>query len=268
MIKDITFGQFLPANSFIHRLDARFKIFLTVLFIVFIFMCSNFYSLALAAGFIIACILLSKIKIKHYLKSLKPIIPIIIFTAILNTLYTSGGKIYFEFWVFSVSSEGLKRSVFMCLRVVLLILCSSVMTYSTTPNDLSDALESIFSPLKIIGLGNAVHTLSMMMTIALRFIPTLLEETDKIMSAQKARGADFESGSIISRLKALIPILIPLLISSLRRATELAEAMECRCYNGGEGRQRMRAFKAGLNDYLSLAFTGLICTVIILLNTL
>ncbi len=268
MIKDITFGQYLPANSLIHSLDARFKIVLTVLSIVFIFVCNNFYSLLLVSLYIVACILISKIKISHYLKSLKPIIPIIIFTALLNMIYTSGGTEYFKLWIFTISSEGIKRSVFMSFRVVLLILSSSVMTYSTTPNDLSDALESIFSPLKYIGLGNAVHTISMMMTIALRFIPTLLEETDKIMSAQKARGADFESGRLISRLKALIPILIPLLISSLRRATELAEAMECRCYNGGEGRQRMKAFKSGIKDYMFTLFTLLICVGIILLNML
>lgn len=268
MIKDITFGQYLPTKSFVHSLDARFKIVLTLLSIVFIFICSNFYSLLLVSLYILMCILISKVKIKHYLKSLKPIIPIIIFTAILNMIYTSGGTEYFRFWIFTITSEGIKRSVFMSVRVVLLILSSSVMTYSTTPNDLSDALESIFSPLKYIGLGSAVHTISMMMTIALRFIPTLLEETDKIMSAQKARGADFESGSLISRLKALIPILIPLLISSLRRATELAEAMECRCYNGGEGRQRMKAFKSSWKDYVFTLCTVCVCVGIILLNLL
>ena len=268
MIKDITFGQFLPAKSVIHSLDARFKIVLTILIIVFIFVCSNFYSLILVSIYILATILLSKIRITHYLKSLKPIIPIIIFTSILNMIYTNGGTVYFDWWIFKITSDGINRSIFMSFRVVLLILCSSVMTYSTTPNDLSDALESIFSPLKYIGLKNAVHTISMMMTIALRFIPTLLEETDKIMSAQKARGADFESGSIISRLKALIPILIPLLISSLRRATELAEAMECRCYNGGEGRQRMKAFKSSVLDYIFSAITLTVCAGIILVNML
>ena len=179
---------------------------------------------------------------------MKAILPVLIFTAIINIFYGDGGTVLLEVWRFTITTSGLYRSFFMALRIALLIFVSSALTYTTTPNDLTDGIESLLSPLKFLGLKNAVHTLAMMMTIALRFIPTLIEEAEKIMNAQKARGADIESGGLISRVKALIPILIPLLISSVRRASELAEAMECRCYNGGEGRVRMKQLKYSIKD--------------------
>jgi energy-coupling factor transport system permease protein len=201
-----------------------------------------------------------------YLKNLKPILPIIIITAVLNALYVTEGAVLFSWWIFTVSSGGLIRAAFMSCRIVLLIVISSVLTYTTTPTELTDGIESLFSPLKFIGLGEAVHTIAMMITIALRFIPTLTDEADKIMSAQKARGADLDNGGLFKRLKALMPILIPLLISSIRRAYELAEAMDCRCYSGGKGRTRMKKLKATYLDLLASIFLVLVCGVIILLR--
>ena len=180
--------------------------------------------------------------------------------------YSEGGELIFDFWIFALTTAGIYKAIFMTLRILLLILISSVLTYTTSPNDLTDAIERLFSFLKIFGLKNAVHTLAMMMTIALRFIPTLIEETDKIMNAQKARGADLESGNLIEKIKALIPILIPLLISSVMRAFQLAEAMECRCYNGGEGRVRMKQLKLSCIDFFAFGFCVIVCAVVILFN--
>lgn len=267
MLKDITFGQYYSANSVIHRADPRVKIVLMVLSIVFIFLSKNIFSLLFSCGFVFAILLVSKVPLKMFLKNLKAILPILIFTSVINMFYNDGTATeIFSVWKFSVTDAGLFRAFFMATRIILLIFISSVLTYTTTPNDLTDALEKLFSPLKYIGLKNAVHTLAMMMTIALRFIPTLIEEAEKIMNAQKARGADFESGSLKDRAKALIPILIPLLISSVRRAYELAEAMECRCYNGGEGKTRMKQLKVKTNDYLMVVFSVLFCAGIILIN--
>lgn len=268
MLNDITFGQYFPANSVIHRMDARIKLVLLVVLIVAVFLCKNFVSLGIFAVFTVAVMLLSKIPIKLYLKNIKVIIPIIIFTAILNVFYIKSGVVLFEIWKIAIWSDGVIKATFMAVRVLLLILISSVLTYVTTPTDLTDGIERLLKPLKIIGLGEAVHTMSMMMTIALRFIPTLIEETDKIMSAQKARGADLETGGIAKKVKALLPILIPLLISSVRRAYELAEAMECRCYNGGKGRVRMKQLTLHLRDYLSLVICAIILAAIILCNIL
>ena len=253
MLNDITFGQYFVANSLIHRLDPRCKLIFLVYLIVLVFLSANVVSLAIIALLTLFVMLLSKIPVRLYLKSIKVVIPIIIFTAILNMFYASGGDAapLASFWIFKIYASGLIRAGFMAVRVLLLILLSSVMTYTTTPNDLTDAIERVLMPLKFIGLGRAIHTMSMMMTIALRFIPTLIEETNKIMNAQKARGADLDSGGIIKKVKALLPILIPLLISSVRRAYELAEAMECRCYNGGKGRVRMKQLHMKARDYLS-----------------
>ncbi len=266
MIKDVTFGQYFRADSVIHRLDPRLKIILMVLLVVMLFVCSGFTSLGIFIFFTLVILLLSKVSIKFYFKNIKVIIPIIIFTSLLNLFYTQTGIKYTLFWNISIWSGGISRAVFMSVRVLLLILISSVLTYTTTPNDITDALERLLKPLKLIGMGSAVHTVSMMMTIALRFIPTLIDETDKIMNAQKARGADMESGGFIRRIKALLPILIPLLISSVRRAYELAEAMECRCYNGGQGRQRMKQMRFYVRDYCSLFLCILVAAVIILVN--
>ncbi len=259
MIKDITFGQYYPTDSFIHRLDPRFKSIVLLLLIVLLFVCKGFLSLGILTLFVFSILLLSKVPLKLYFKNIKAILPVIILTSILNLFYTKGGYEISLFWGISIWSQGITRAIFMALRIFTLIILSSVLTYTTTPNDITDAIERLLSPLRYVGLDTAVHTLSMMMTIALRFVPTLIDETDKIMNAQKARGADLESGSIVKRIKALLPILIPLLISSVRRAYELAEAMECRCYNGGKGRQRLKVMKLSTIDYFSMLTTFLLC---------
>ena len=243
MMSDITFGQFIDTNSVLHKLDPRTKLLSLIAFIVFVFVAGNFISLGLLAVLLFVCIFISKIPLKMYLKNHKAILPIIIITALLNVFYTDGGKVLIDWWIFTVTTGGLYRAIFMAVRIILLILSSAVLSYSTSPTSLTGAIESLLKPLKLIGLENAVHTMAMTMTIALRFIPTLIEETEKIMNAQKARGANLDSGNILKRVKALLPILIPLLISSVRRAYELAEAMECRCYNGGEGRTKYRLMK-------------------------
>ncbi len=266
MLNDFTFGQYFPVNSSIHKLDPRTKLILTVLAIVLIFCATNFLSLLFSAISVISILLLSKIPFKMYLKNLKFILPIIILTTLIDLFYIKDGSVLFEFWVIKITDYGIERSIFMALRVVLLILISAVLTYTTSPNDITDGLERLFSPLKFLGLGSAVHTLTMMMTIALRFIPTLIEETVKIMNAQKARGADFENGRLTQKIKAVIPILIPLLISSVRRAYDLAEAMESRCYNGGEGRTRLKQLKFSNCDLAAFLIFVLLFSVVIILN--
>lgn len=256
MLKDITFGQYFDADSFIHRLNPITKILLLVFTIVFIFITGNLYALLTATIFVIGVILFSGIPFKMYLKNIKVILPIIIFTALINLFYGVKGDM----------SESVYRAVYLSVRIILLILISSVLTYTTTPNDLTDAIEKIFSPLGFLGLRSAIHTMAMMMTIALRFIPTLVEETEKIMNAQKARGADLESGKLMQRIKALIPILIPLLISSVRRAYELAEAMECRCYNGGVGRRRMKQMRFGVRDIVAAGVCLIFACVVVLIK--
>lgn len=267
MLRDITFGQYFVTDSLVHRLDPRAKLLLLIFLIVLIFISGNFVSLALVTGLSLMIMLLSGIPVRFYFKNIKIIIPIVIFTAILNMFYTkTGTPLLPDEWFFQIYSGGLIRAGFMAVRVILLILVSSVLTYTTTPNDLTDAIERLLKPLKFIGLGEVVHTMSMMMTIALRFIPTLIDETDKIMNAQKARGADLESGGIVKKVKALLPILIPLLISAVRRAYELAEAMECRCYNGGKGRKRMKQLRFGVSDVVSFVVVCLFLAAIILSN--
>ncbi len=250
MLNDITFGQYYPGNGVIHKMDPRAKILFTIAFIVLSFIAGNAVSLLLVTFALGVVILLSRIPLKMYLKTLKPIIPIIILTSIINALYVSSGKVLVEWQFITITSGGLLTALYMSTRIALLIMCSSMLTYTTTPTQLTDAIERLLSPLKYIKLD--VHSLAMMMTIALRFIPTLIEETEKIMSAQKARGADMENGGLLKRIKALIPVLIPLLISSFRRASELADAMECRCYHGGKGRTRMKKLHIGLIDLVSL----------------
>ncbi|MBE6760733.1 MAG: energy-coupling factor transporter transmembrane protein EcfT [Ruminococcaceae bacterium] len=266
MIKNFTLGQYFNTASVIHKMDPRFKIIQIITLIVFLFLAPNFIGIGILAIAIIFILLISKVPLKMYLRNLKPIIAIIILTALLNIFYVTGGTVLVSWWIFTITTEGLLKAAFMATRIILMILISSVLTYTTTPTELTDAIESLLSPLKFIGLGEAVHTLAMMMTIALRFIPTLTDETDKIMSAQKARGADMESGGIFKRLRALMPILIPLLFSSVRRAYELAEAMDCRCYTGGKGRTRMKKLSPSLKDFVALFITIVICTSIILLR--
>ena len=267
MLKDITFGQYIETGSPIHKADPRVKMVLLILAVVFIFVAQNIYGLLLSLGFVAAVIAFSKIPLKMYFKNLKAILPIILLTTVINMFYGSAdSKALVEFWGLAITYDGLYRAFFMALRIILLIIVSSSLTYTTTPNDLTDAIEYLLSPLKFVGLKSAVHTLALMMTIALRFIPTLVEEAEKIMNAQKARGADLESGNIIQRVKALIPILIPLLISSVRRAYELAEAMECRCYNGGEGKTRMKQLKVTIVDLWVSMVALIYCTGVILFN--
>ncbi len=266
MLKDITFGQYYESNSVVHKCDPRVKILIMIAFIVLIFVSFNFFSLLFSALAVFTVLLLSKVPIKLFLKNLKAIWVVLAFTAIINLFYSSSGEVLLTFWKIQITTGGLYRAFFMALRIILLIFISSVLTYSTTPNSLTDAIESLLSPLKYIGLKNAVHTFAMMMTIALRFIPTLIEEAEKIMNAQKARGADLENGSLVERVKALIPILIPLLISSVRRAYELAEAMECRCYNGGEGKTRMKQLKMSVTDAFAGVFAVIFGISVVLLN--
>ena len=266
MIKDITFGQYYVKDSFIHRLDPRAKLIFLIYIIVLIFVTHNILSLLFVMLLSLAVMILSKVPFKLYFKNIKVIIPIIIFTAILNIFYSNSGDLLLQIWQIKIYSGGLLRASYMAVRVTLLILISSVLTYTTTPNDLTDAIERLLKPLKFIGLGNAVHTMSMMMTIALRFIPTLIEETDKIINAQKARGADLESGGLVKKVKALLPILIPLLISAVRRAYELAEAMECRCYNGGSGRTRMKQMNLCVKEYLSFLILSFSLLLVIFSN--
>lgn len=270
MLKDITFGQYFDSNSFIHRLDPRTKLVLLLMVIVFIFVSQNYISLSIITVFIILSAVFSKIPFKMYLKNIKAILPILIFTLLIN-LFLSGNTdaettILFDWWKLTITDVSLKRAIYMSVRILLLIIASAELTYTTTPNDLTDAIENLLSPLRFIGLKGVVHTLAMMMTIALRFIPTLIEETQKIMNAQKARGADLESGRLLQRIKALVPILIPLLISSVRRAYELAEAMECRCYNGGNGRVRMKRLRFAFKDLFALIFVVIICSAVVLSN--
>ncbi|MBQ8396056.1 MAG: energy-coupling factor transporter transmembrane protein EcfT [Oscillospiraceae bacterium] len=264
MIKDITIGQYFPGKSVIHRLDPRIKILLTALYIVMLFLPNGFLGLGLGAIYLIIAFLLSGIPVKMMLKSIKPILPIIIFTGLLNLFFLDGGTVLLSLGFIKVTSEGIHTMLFMAIRIIFLICGTSLLTYTTSPITLTDAIERILSPLQKIKIP--AHEIAMMMTIALRFIPTLIEETDKIMSAQKARGADLESGSFLQRAKALVPILIPLFVSAFRRAEELALAMECRCYHGGEGRTRMRQLKTTRLDYISIAFTALFIASIIALN--
>ena len=264
MIKDITIGQYFPGKSVIHRLDPRIQILLTALYIVMLFLPNGFLGLGLGAIYLIIAFLLSGIPVKMMLKSIKPILPIIIFTGLLNLFFLDGGTVLLSLGFIKVTSEGIHTMLFMAIRIIFLICGTSLLTYTTSPITLTDAIERILSPLQKIKIP--AHEIAMMMTIALRFIPTLIEETDKIMSAQKARGADLESGSFLQRAKALVPILIPLFVSAFRRAEELALAMECRCYHGGEGRTRMRQLKTTRLDYVSIAFTALFIASIVALN--
>lgn len=264
MLENITIGQYFATNSVIHRLDPRIKILLSLSLIVGVFFIDNYLMMAFGILVCFAFMLISKIKIKMYLKMLKAILPIIIITSILNIFYNSQGKSVFSYGVINITTGGIQKVILISVRICLLIIFSSMLTYTTSPTELTDAIERLLSPLRFIGLGEAVHILAMMTSIALRFIPILIEEVDKIMSAQKARGADIESGNLIKKIKALIPILIPLLISATRRAYDLAEAMECRCYHGGKGRTKLKQLKLSLKDFTACAVIILFLTIIIL----
>ena len=249
MLKDITLGQYFPGDTIVHRLDPRTKLILVILFIVALFLAVDWISYGVMFCVTALCVLLSRIKLKSILKGLKPLIFIILLTGILNLFYTKEGAVLFDWWIFTVTTGGIKRAFLMVVRIMLLITGTFLLTYTTSPLALTDGLEMLLNPLKKIRVP--VHEMSMMMSMALRFIPTLIEETDKIMSAQKARGADFSTGKLTERAKALLPLLVPLFVSSFRRADELAVAMESRCYHGGEGRTRMKTLKLARRDYLA-----------------
>ncbi len=263
MIRDVTLGQYYPGKSLVHRLDPRVKIVLLVACIVIIFCTFNYLSLALVTLFTVMCIASSGVPAKFYFKSLKVIIAIVVITSVLNLFYGTGDPLW-EWGILKITVNGINRAIFVTVRIVCLILISSCLTFTTSPTDLSDALERIMKPLNKIHFP--VHEIAMMMSLALRFVPTLIEETDKIMQAQKARGADMESGNIFQRLKALIPILIPLFVSAFRRAYDLATAMECRCYKGGDGRTRMKIIHMSKLDVLAIITAALLICGVVLCN--
>lgn len=263
MVRDITLGQYLPGKSCIHRLDPRTKIILLLAFIVFIFITGNYFALLLTTASVIAIMAATRIPVKMYLKSMKVILFIVLFTGVLNLFYGRGEPLL-QLGFLKVTLAGINNAIFVAVRIASLIIVSSVLTFTTSPTDLTDALERLMKPLNHLHVK--VHEIAMMMTIALRFVPTLLEETDKIMSAQKARGADMESGNLIQRIKALIPVLIPLFVSAFRRAYDLATAMECRCYRGGDGRTRMKSLHFSRVDLYAAVASGLILTGVILCN--
>lgn len=263
MLKEVTLGQYFPGNSVIHKMDSRMKIILLVFFIVFIFLTKNYYSLALMAVGVLGILLLTKVPSKQYFKSIKAIVYIVVFTSLLNLFYGVGEPLW-QWHFLKITLSGINTAIFVAVRIISLVLISSVLTYTTSPTDLTDGIERLLKPLGVFHIK--VHEIAMMMTIALRFIPTLLEETDKIISAQKARGADFESGSFANRVKALIPILVPLFVSAFRRAYDLAMAMESRCYHGGDGRTRMKVIKYSKYDFIALAVLGVFFIGVIVCN--
>ena len=266
MLRDITIGQHFPGNSLVHRFDPRLKLVLTIAYIVLLFAASNPLGLTLSILFLGVMYKVAKIPVKMIGKSLKSILPIVLFTAVLNLFFVSGeGDPLVHFWFLSIYAEGLRYAVLMAVRVMALIAGTSLLTYTTSPIVLTDAIEQLLKPLG--KLHFPVHELAMMMSIALRFIPTLIEETDKIMNAQKARGAQLDTGKMTDRVKALVPVLIPLFISAFRRADELAMAMECRCYRGGTGRTRLKVLRCEKQDYIDLAVC-IACFAVILASRL
>ena len=265
MLRDITIGQYFPGHSFIHKMDPRMKLIAAVLYIIVLFVASRPLGMALGIALVVLMYMISGISAKLVVKSLKPVVPIIIFTAILNLFFLVGdGEPIFSLWFLHIYREGVAMAIMMAVRIMCLIAGTSLLTYTTSPIELTDAIEVLMGPLKKIKVP--VHEIAMMMTIALRFIPTLIEETDKIMNAQKARGADMETGSVVQRAKALIPILIPLFVSAFRRADELALAMECRCYRGSVGRTRMKQLEYQKRDFVALAFMLLCLVAVIAIN--
>ena len=265
MLKDITLGQFFPGNTVVHRLDPRTKLLLLIVYFVALFTAVNYLSYALVFLFLAGATILGRIPLRSMTKGLRPMLIFILLTALLNLFYTKEGALLVDWKFIHIYSGGIKKAFFMVVRIMMLITGTFLLTYTTSPIALTDALERLLSPLKKLHVP--VHEIAMMMSIALRFIPTLIEETDKIISAQKARGADFETGSIFHRAKALIPILVPLFVSSFRRADELATAMECRCYHGGEGRTRLKVLHFAAIDLIAF-FVGalLLAGVIVLRN--
>lgn len=264
MLKDITLGQYFPGDSIVHRLDPRTKLILVVVYIVALFLARFVFSYGIMMAVLITCILLSGVGFKAIFKGMKPVFLIILITAILNLFYNSTGTLLVQFWHISIYTGGVRMAVMMVLRIMMLISGTFLLTYTTSPLQLTDGIESLLGPLKKIHLP--IHELAMIMSIALRFIPTLIEETDKIMSAQKARGADFESGNLIQKAKALVPLLVPLFVSAFRRADELATAMECRCYHGDSGRTRMKQLTYARRDGVALLLGAVVLSAVIVLR--
>ena len=264
MIRDITIGQYYPANSKVHRLDPRVKIMCTLIFLISLFCIQNIWGYVVATVFLATVIHLTKVPFKYIVKGLKAVVMLLLITVLFNLFLTKTGTVIFEVWILKITDEGLKTAGFMMIRLIYLILGSSIMTFTTTPNALTDGIEKLLWPLRKIKVP--VHEIAMMMSIALRFIPILLEETDKIMKAQIARGADLESGNIIQKAKAMIPILVPLFVSAFRRATDLAMAMEARCYRGGEGRTKMKPLVYQRKDYIAYAITILYVVVAVIVG--
>ena len=260
MIRDITIGQYYPAESRIHRLDPRVKIVCTLLFLVSLFIQNSLLGYVIATIYLGTVIHLSKVPLKYIVKGLKPVVILLFFTVIMNLFLTRSGDLLVHFWIFTITEGGLRTSVFMAIRLMYLVAGSSIMTFTTSPNGLTDGMEKLLHPLNRLNVP--VHEVAMMMSIALRFIPILLEETDKIMKAQQARGADFESGNIIQRAKAMVPILVPLFVSAFRRANDLAMAMESRCYHGGEGRTKMKPLRYKSRDRIAYMLTLIYLVVI------
>ena len=266
MLKDITLGQYFPGNSIAHRLDPRTKILLVTLYIIALFSAKGLAGYLVMAATLAACVRVSHVGLKALVRGLKPLVVIIIFTGVLNICFTPAEHYLLEWGILRISAKGIQTALFMVVRIMLLVMGTFLMTYTTSPIRLTDGLESLLNPLKKVHVP--VHELAMMMSIALRFIPTLIEETDKIMSAQKARGADFESGNLFQKAKALVPILVPLFISAFRRADELATAMECRCYHGGEGRTKLHVLKYQRRDCIALAGGAVILVLVVVLRKL
>ena len=263
MLKDITLGQFFPGKSPVHRMDPRTKLLMLIIYIVSLFLAESWISYGVMMLFLGTTIAVSRIPLKSIFRGLKPLVVILIFTGVLNLFFTDG-QVLVAFWGITITKEGIFRAIFMMARILMLVAGTFLLTYTTSPIALTDGIESLLNPLKKVKVP--VHELAMMMCIALRFIPTLIEETDNIMSAQKARGADFESGNIFKRAKALVPILIPLFIGAFRRADELATAMECRCYQGGDGRTKMKLLRYRLLDFKTFGIGILLLAAIIVLG--
>ena len=263
-MKDVSFGQFYPVHSFVHRLDPRLKILFLIAYIVAIFLASNFYGLAACAAVLVLMVLFARIPFGKVLRSVRGVAFLVLFTAALNVLFYSGDTVYWQWGIFCVSFEGIIFSVFLALRLVLLVICSSLLTYTTTPVSLTDGVESLLTPLKWIRLP--VHELALVMSIALRFIPILMDETSRIKNAQMARGADFESGGIIKKVKATIPILVPLLLSAFRRADELGDAMDARCYTGGKHRTKYKKLRFTWRDLIVFLLGAALITGVVLMK--
>ncbi|MBE7011698.1 MAG: energy-coupling factor transporter transmembrane protein EcfT [Ruminococcaceae bacterium] len=264
MLSDITLGQYFPGKSFIHRLDPRSKILMIIAYIVMTFIIDNFTGYIVLGVFLLICMVNTRIPVKFMIKGLKPVVFFIVFTAVFNLFLTKTGQVIFKWGFLTVTDEGAKNAAFMILRLIFLVMGTSLLTLTTSPIMLTDGIERLLSPFGLIGLPH--HEIAMMMSIALRFIPTLIEETDKITKAQTARGADFESGNLLRRIKAMVPVLIPLFVGAFRRADELATAMECRCYRGGKGRTRLNVLKLGIVDLIGWIVVAVFVAGIVLTN--